>query len=99
MKAVVWLGCLAIELSVFASLRLNQFDGVGGLRGFLRLGIRLELVAEFQNETLRRPRARLAEGADGAAGDLVGDTLEQRTVLGAGGAMHHAARDFLHPQR
>ena len=46
-----------------------------------------------------RPGAGLAERADGPAGDLVGDALQEGTVLGPGLPVHHAARDLLHPER
>src|SRR5205823_309648 len=39
----------------------------------LRAGVKL--VFEFQNETLRRPRAGFAKGADGFSGDVVGDVF------------------------
>src|SRR5580700_1761367 len=70
-----------------------------GPRRLLGLGVALELVAELGDEALRRPGARLAEGADRAARDLVGDALQERAVLGARLAVHHARRDLLHPER
>src|SRR5690606_14592180 len=77
--------------------RSDEDAAVGG-EGFFNLRVAVELVLELGDEALGGPRAGFAEGADGAAGDLVGDGLEQLAVLGTGVAVDHAAGDFFHPQ-
>src|SRR5471030_2167890 len=69
------------------------------LAGGLHLGVLLEFLAELGDEALGRPGAGLAEGADRAAGDLVGHALQEFAVLGAGVAVDHPGRDPLHPER
>src|SRR5437879_914364 len=78
------------SLAFIRGSKSDQRLGLSRLRGFLGFGIGLKLVAELRDEALGRPRARLAEGADRAAGNLIGDALEQRGVFGAGLTMHHA---------
>src|SRR4051812_2573249 len=53
-----------------------------------------ELVAEVLEEALHRQRRGVAQRADGAAGDVVGNVIEEREVFHAAlavlDAVHHA---------
>ena len=71
--------------------------GSGGGAGFVAR--RGEFFREFFDETLRRPGAGFAEGADGSAGDVVGDGLERVRILHDAAAEQHAVGDLLHPER
>src|SRR3990167_3946185 len=57
----------------------------------------LELRAEVLDEALHRHGGRIAEGADGAAHDVVGDAVEQVEVLGAPLAVLDAVHDAVEP--
>ena len=54
----------------------------------------LEFVGEFGEETLGRPGAGFAEGADGAAGDVVGDVFQILRVVVARALVDDPSRDF-----
>src|SRR5580658_10515783 len=86
-------------ISVWVSEVSDELGDAVGPRRLLGLGVFLELVAELGDEALRRPRARLAEGAYRPARDLVGDALQERAVPGPSLAVDHAGRDLLHPER
>src|SRR5690606_17903143 len=57
----------------------------------------LELVPEMAQETLHRPRGRLAEGADGVAFDLPGGGTQHVQVVDHRGALDDAADHAVHP--
>src|SRR5205823_4033598 len=50
-------------------------------RGDWLLGARRKFIPEFFDETLRRPGAGFAKGANGPAGNVVGDALESVGIL------------------
>src|SRR5689334_12186288 len=52
-----------------------------GRQAALVIDVVLELGAEVLDETLHRQRRRVAERADGAPGDVVGDVDEEVEVL------------------
>ena len=56
-----------------------------------------ELVAELGYETLRRPRAGFAEGADGFSRDIVGDAFQCVGILFDPTTGNDAVGNFLHP--
>src|SRR6267378_4710734 len=56
-----------------------------------------ELVAEVLDEALHRQRRGVAERADGAPGDVVGDVVEEREVLHAAEALLDAVHDAIQP--
>ena len=64
--------------------------GSGGGNWFLRAGG--EFFRKFFDKTLRRPRARFAERANGAPGDVVADRLERVRILRHAAAEQHAVR-------
>ncbi len=71
--------------------------GVERFLGVFGLGVGEEFVAEFGDDGLYRPRTGFAEGADGAAVDLVGYAFQSADVFGAGLAVDEAVGDFFHP--
>src|SRR5438067_13925454 len=58
-----------------------------------------ELVAEMLDEALHRQRRGVPERADGAAGDVVGDVVEERQVLHAALAVLDAIHHAIEPAR
>src|ERR1044071_7746915 len=56
-----------------------------------------KLVAEMLDEAFHRQRRGVAEGADRAAGDVVGDVVEERQVLHAAAALLDAMHDPVEP--
>src|SRR3981189_221276 len=62
----------------------------------LVIDVVLEFAAEMLDEALHRQRGGVAQRADGAPGDVVGDVVEQREVLHPAeavlDAVHHAVQ-------
>src|SRR5262245_59433695 len=75
--------------SMLISRGMVALDVVGD-EALLVLDVMHELAAEMLDEALHRQRRGVAQRADGAPGDVVGDILEQRQVL-------HAALPVLDP--
>src|SRR5512139_3172707 len=61
------------------------------------LDVMLELVPEVSDETLHRPRGRVAERADGVAFDVVGDADQQVHVFHAALAGEDAPQRAVQP--
>src|SRR5881394_2775378 len=73
--------------------------GSGGVRGFGRGPLGDELVLELADETLHRPGAGFAEGADGASARNVIRDLEQVIrILGPAFAVGEAMQCLAHPE-
>src|SRR5438034_10375893 len=65
----------------------------------LVLDVMHELVAKVLEEALHRQRRRVAQGADRAARDVVGDVVEERQVVHAALAVLDAVDDSIEPAR
>src|SRR3954452_22605724 len=65
----------------------------------LVLNVVHELVAEMLEEALHRQRRSIAERADGASGDVVGDVVEKREVFHAPLAVLDAVHHAIEPAR
>ena len=80
--------------SVISVGSVPRYSGVGSALQFAA-----EFVSELRDEALGGPGAGFAEGADGPAGDVVGDGLERVGVALHAAAGEQAVGDFLHPER
>src|SRR5262247_2015775 len=65
---------------VYAS-PITRHSNVVGHEAFLVLDVVHEFVPEMLDEALHRQRRSIAQRADGAAGDVVGDVVEKVEVL------------------
>src|SRR5580692_10879204 len=67
--------------SISSSSMASSNSDVIGNQAFLVLDVVLELGAEMLDETFHGQRSGVAERADGAAGDIVGDRIQHLEVL------------------
>src|SRR5688572_12765004 len=87
-------GHVAHDMGLVAGARPAPLGFNRAVETCLFLDVVHELVAEMLDEALHRQRRGIAQRADGAARDVVGDVVEEREVFHAAlavlDAVHHA---------
>src|ERR1700684_3171659 len=85
--------------SISSSSMASSSSDVIGNQAFLVLDVMLELGTEMLDETFDRQRGGVAQCADGAAGDIVGDRIQHVEVLVLAFAVFDAVDHAIQPAR
>ena len=90
------MGTVGIDSSSINSSGVYSGGSGGGMGFCARDG---KFFREFFDKTLRRPGARFAKRANGAAGDVVANGFQCFWIFHHAAAAQHAIGDFFHPER